>query len=475
VKRLAIFGLGAAIVAVLVIVLTGGSSPYVLHVRLADAAGLQQRSPVMIGGVTAGTITLHLGANDQVIADLDINRSQAPVGRNASVAIAAINFLGQKEAEITRGNASDPAPSGYTIPASHVTVGTDLDQVLDVLDPSTRARLAVLIDETGTALTGRRADFSTLLEQLPPSIQDANALLSELVSDNHTLADLVTSSDQFVSQVTTQRSQLSRLIGTVGQTAVSVEGRRQQLAQTLAQAPSTLTTLQTFLGKLQATTVPLGPAAQNISITAAPLRAALAQVGPFQHAAQPALSAATAVAPELTQLATQATPVVTQANPVIASLATFSSALVPVSGILNKSVDNLLAIIDNWSRAIQFRDGLGHVFRGEGAVSADSLTSIINRLLGSHVSAAARRRQSARTPTGTRPAASSSARTPAGSAGQASAPGSSSSSAPPSQPASQGGVAGLLQQLAAAAGGGSSSTSAPQGSLSSLLNYLVKP
>jgi ABC-type transporter Mla subunit MlaD len=472
VKRLAGLAVGAAIVAVLVIALTGGSSPYVLHVRLADAAGLQQRSPVMIGGVTAGTITLHLGANDQVIADLDINRSQAPVGKDASVAIAAINFLGQKEAEITRGNASDPAPSGYTVPSAHVTVGTDLDQVLDVLDPSTRARLAVLIDETGTALTGRRADFSSLLEQLPPSIQDANSLLSQLVGDNHTLADLVTSSDQFVSQVTTQRSQLGRMIGTVGQTAVSVEGSRAQLAQTLARAPGTLRTLQTFLAKLQATAVPLGPAAQKISTTAAPLRATLAQVSPFQQAAQPTLSAATAVAPELTQLANQATPVVKQANPVVSSLATFTAALGPVSGILNKSVDNLLAIVDNWSRAIEFRDGLSHVFRGEGAVSADSLTSIINRLLASHAKSAARRgRSSVGAVTAPKPAATSTAGKP-GSAGS-SAPGSSGT--PGSPPSSQGGVAGLLQQLTAAAGGSSSSSNPPQGSLSSLLNYLVKP
>jgi ABC-type transporter Mla subunit MlaD len=465
VKRLAVLASGMAVVAVLVIVLTGGSSPYVIRVRLADAAGMQQRSPVMIGGVTAGTVTLRLGTNDQVIAELDINQSQAPVGKDASVAIAAINFLGQKEAEITRGNTSDPAPSGYTIPASHVTVGTDLDQVLDVLDPSTRARLAVLIDETGTALTGRRADFSSLLEQLPPSIEDANALLSQLVSDNHTLADLVTNSDQFVSQVTAQRSALSRMIGAVGQTAVSVAARRQQLAETLARAPGTLRTLQTFLAKLQATTVPLGPAAQNISTTAPPLQETLAQVSPFQAAAQPALSAATRVAPELTQLASQATPVVAQANPVISSLATFASALGPVSNILNHSVDNLLAIVDNWSRAIQFRDGLGHVFRGEGAVSADSLTSIINRLLPSLSKTAARRGRSAVRSAG---AAKPGATPTAG----PSASGPSRGSAPSSPPASQGGVAGLVQQLL---GGSSSSSQAPQGSLSSLLTYLLKP
>jgi virulence factor Mce-like protein len=450
-------GLGAAALAVLLVVIqSGGNSPYVIRVKLADAVGLRPKSPVMIGGVPAGTINLHLGRGDQVIAELDLDRSQAPVGRDASVAIAAVNFLGQKEAELTRGNVSDPAPSGYVIPASRVTVSTDLDQVLDVLDPSTRARLAIMIDEAGTALTGRRADFSSLLKQLPPVLQDANTLLSQMVSDNHTLADLVTSSDQFVTQIAGQRTQLSGMIGAVGQASVTVAARRQQLAQTLARAPGTLATLQSFLTKLKATTVPLGPAAGQIATTAPYLAQTLAQVGGFQTAARPALTAATAVAPQLTQLANGATPVLVQANPVVGALAHFSSALGPVSGILNHSVDNLLAVVDNWARAIQFRDGLSHVFRGQGGVTVDTLQSVINRLLAGN-SAHARHQAPSRatpnqgpTPQGTQP------------------------SQAPSQPPAPPSIPGLIKKLGTTLGV-PPTASAPPPSLSSLLNYLVKP
>jgi phospholipid/cholesterol/gamma-HCH transport system substrate-binding protein len=454
-RRLAVLGFGAAaLVAVLAIVLSGGGSPYVIRVQLADAAGLQSRSPVMIGGVPAGTISLHLGRNDQVIAQLQLDRSQAPVGKDASVAIAAVNFLGQKEAEITRGNVADPAPSGYLIPASHVTVATDLDQVLDVLDPSTRARLAILIDETGSALTGRRADFSELMGELPHSLVDANALLSRMVSDNHTLADLVTSSDQFVTQVTSQRAQLSRMIGAVGQAAVTVVARRAQLAQTLGRAPATLSTLQRFLDKLKATTVPLGPAAANVVKTAPSLSATLAQVVPFQHAAGPALTSARAVAPELVTLADRATPVVVQANPVVSSLATFAGALGPVSQILNHSADNLLAVVDNWSRAIQFRDGLSHVFRGEGGVTPDVLISVIERLLGK-----------------------SSAHARHGSPAHQGAPRVHQPAAVPSAPGlklpAPVSVPGLLKRLGAAAG--AAVPGRPPPALRSLLGYLVRP
>jgi virulence factor Mce-like protein len=389
-RRVAAAGAIAAVALAIAAIVAGGSSPYVVRVRLADAVGLRQNSPVMIGGVQAGTVTLRLGRRDQVIAELEIDRAQAPVGRNASVAIAAVNFLGQKEAELTRGNVADPAPSGYVIPASRVTISTDLDQVLDVLDASTRARLAILIDEAGTAVTGRRADLSSILAQLPPSLQSADVVLSRLVSDNHTLAHLLATSDQFVTQTDARRAQLVRLVDRVGQAAATVASRRQSLATTLARAPGTLAELQSFLARLKATAAPLGPAAEDLVSTAPVASAALAQLGPFVTAATPALHTATALAPQLTELGVQATPVLAQANPTVASLATFSGALQPVSTILNRSVDNVLAVVENWSRAIQFRDGLSHVFRGEASITPNVLESLVNRLLGG---ASARRRR----------------------------------------------------------------------------------
>jgi hypothetical protein len=75
--------------------------------------------------------------------------------------------------------------------------------------------------------------------------------------------------------------------------------------------------------------------------------------------------------------------VLVSANPVVGSLATFSTDLAPVSNTLNHSVDNLLAVLDNWSRAIQFRDGLSHVFRGEASITTDVVESLVNRMLGS--------------------------------------------------------------------------------------------
>jgi virulence factor Mce-like protein len=478
VSRLAagLLALTACVVIAAVLLSSGGSS-YVVNLSLADASGLRQRSPVMIGGVPAGSVTLHLARGDRVIAQLDIDGARAPIGEDASVAIAAVNFLGQKEVELTRGNLAHPAPSGYTIPASQVQVSTDLDQVLDVLDASTRPRLAILIDQAGTALTGRREDFSRLLAQLPASVEDANTLLRQLVSDNHTLGDLVTSSSRFIGAFDQRRAGLASLIGATGEAARTLSARRGALSRTLAVAPGTLTTLRSFLGRLQATTVPLGPTAREIPATAGSLLGALAQVAPFVSAARPALHTATADAPELTRLAVGATPVLQHADPVVASLASFSTALRPVSGILNHSVDNILAVVDNWSRAIEFRDGLSHVFRGEASVTPDVLQSLIDRMTAGHSAPATRAHASKPQP---QPAPAPSHTSPGTAPSPAPPAGSPSPGASPAPPDPVQALGSLLSKLlgpppatpAAPASGGSSapSSSSPQ---SSLLNYLL--
>jgi phospholipid/cholesterol/gamma-HCH transport system substrate-binding protein len=381
-RRIAFGALAAIAVVVAVIVATGGDDSYRLRLDLANASGLKTGSPVVISGVTRGKVELHLKRDDRIEAELKIDKSVAPVGRDAKVAVTAANFLGQKRVEITRGaSTANPAPSGFLVPAGNITTPTDLDQVLDVLDADTRTRATILLNELGTAVVGRRFDINQLLGEFPQGFVDATAVLRQLRSDNHSLRDLVTHADGFVREATTRRADLVRMVKVLGRTSETVSARRAELRATLARAPRTLRTLQAFLGDLESTTRPLAPAARAIADAAPALSGTLAQVEPFTAAAKPTLSQARAGAPRLTQLGDKATPVVKKALPAVTSLATLAGDLPPVAKTLDNSADNIIAILENWSRAIQFRDGLGHVFRGEAGYSTDLLTTMMDRLI----------------------------------------------------------------------------------------------
>lgn len=386
-RRLIPAALAAIGVLIVVVLLAGGGGSddrYRFQLELDNALGLRDGSLITVGGVEVGTVKVKLEQDkgDKVLVTGRLDKGQGPIGQGARAYVTSVNLLGQKRLELDKGRLSSPEPSGTVIPASRVTPSTDLDEVLAVLTPDVRQRLNVLVNEAGAAVVGRSADLGQLIDTLPGTIDAADKVVSQVTGDTDTLQRLVTHSDKVVRDVTAQRAALVDLIDSAGQAAGSAATKRAQLRATLARAPGMLTTLRGFLSELQQTTVPLGPAARDIKRTAPELLATLKGVQPFQQAASPTLRQAQDTAPDLTKLATGATPVLKQATPVVQRAAQFSSDLVPLTNTLDKSVDNLIGTIDNWSRAVQYRDGLSHIFRGEAGVSPQTLESMMLRYFG---------------------------------------------------------------------------------------------
>ena len=267
------------------------------------------------------------------------------------------------------GDPRRPLPAGSLIPPSRITVPTDLDQIVDVFNASTRERLAILINEMGIAVAGRRSDVSAILRQLPLSAVAGTKLLDQLVQDNHTLRDTVANSNQFIARINQQKGDLGRVIDAASGAASTAAQEAGNLSQTLIDAPQTLTTARRFLLSAGQTSLDLTPAAAQIGASAGPLNTLLTQVHPFEQAAVPALNKAASVAPELTELAVKGTPIIRQAVPTVSALSKIATLAKPLTHWAGLSVVDLLAAVQGWSSGLQFRDGLGHVFHAELGLS----------------------------------------------------------------------------------------------------------
>lgn len=362
----AISGLVAigAIVAI-AIALSGGSS-YTVKLRMSDASGLRPGSLVNVGGVQVGTVSsMALGQGDQVVATLSLNPKNVRVGRGASAVITAANLLGEEYVQLSPGDRNAPVPSGTTLPESATTLPTDLDQIVDVLNGSTRARLETLLTEAGEAMAGRQGDISATLKVLPPSVQTATTLLTHLVHDNDTLAQLIQNSNQFITTVNAQAPALKETIDTAAGTAETLARRAGELRSVIGQAPGTLVTLQGFLQRASHTAVALRPAAGQLADSAQPLQQLLTATKPFSAAAVPTLNQAADIAPQLTTLATQATPTVSASLPMLSSLDRIASLAKPLSTWLGLSGPDLVQVLAGWSHAIAERDGISHIFGGD--------------------------------------------------------------------------------------------------------------
>ena len=370
----------AAVVVGCFALLGGGDDTRRVTMRLDNAAGLRDGSPVKIGGVDVGEVReVEITGRREVRIEMEVDPDLAPVRRDARVAITAANLLGEKYVELDPGRSGAPLAQPE-ISRARVATTVDLDQVLDTLDLPTRTRLAILINETARALGGRTRDTQSTIEALPGAFQDAGRLLDDLVGQNRVLEQAIHRSDRFVTALAGDRDELTRVVDRAGAAMTATAERRRELGATLERLPGTLASLNGFLGELDRTTGPLGSAARALTATSSPLERTLAELPGFERAARPALAKATEVSLLITSLAKTGTPVLDAARPTVASLQQLATDAPPLTHAADASIADILNTVEGWSRAIQTRDGLSHVFRGKASLSTDTLRTLVSRL-----------------------------------------------------------------------------------------------
>jgi len=379
-RRVAV-GIAAAVIGVLILLGLGRGDPYTVKMELANAQGLKPGSPVTIGGVVVGKVQLDV-VGDAVEVELEIGDEYAPLGRDATLAVVAQNLLGQKQVRVEDVDRGEPAPSGYVYGAEQVRETSDLDELLAALDPDTRTRLAIVLDQAGKAFAGRRADFEGLLTDFAPALSSGADVLEQLASDNAALTNLLEHSDRYVAALAPERRRISRMIDVLGRTMQVAAERRDALRETIRRAPGALRSARGLLAELRETTAPLALTSRQLASTAPLLQDALDLLGPFTVAARPALrTLAQETSPALSLLVRDGSGPLRRLVPLVDDVDRLSRRQVPPVGkALDRSIDNLLATVHNWSRAIQFRDRLGHIFRGEATIAPDLYDSLLDRI-----------------------------------------------------------------------------------------------
>jgi len=375
--RIAALAALVAVAALAFLVLGGGDDRYLVKTELQNAGGLRKGFKVRIDGVPIGSVTkVDLGKGDVAIAEARIEDSAAPLGRDTRATVRAVNLLGEKYLDIEPGNADAPAESGAVIPASRTDNSIELDDLVDTLDPATRAALNVVLDEGGRSLRGRGGDLAKTVAAMPSALDKAGELLRQLSADNRALGRLIDESDRVVAAITPERVQLGRMITGAAETFDVLASRRAQLGATVREAPSTLRALNGALAALQDAAGPLSPAARGLRTTAPALTATLRALPPTAREATPALRAARDVAPSLDRLGTHGAPVARRLLPTARQLATFAGQAEPATGAIDASWNDILGVMEAWARATGPRDASGHIFRLAVGGGADLIEAL---------------------------------------------------------------------------------------------------
>jgi ABC-type transporter Mla subunit MlaD len=181
----------AAIVAVTLAYQANNGLPFVpryhLNVQIRDASELTHGGEVHMGGTLIGTVTQIDPARDAsgrpiAVLRLALDKNVQPLPVDSRFVVRLKGAIGLKYLDVTLGRSTRTYADGATVPLSQSGATVDLDQVLSMFDPPTRAGVQASTAGLSDALAGRGSDvndaigaFVPLLGNLGPVARNLSA------------------------------------------------------------------------------------------------------------------------------------------------------------------------------------------------------------------------------------------------------------------------------------------------------------
>ena len=285
-----------------------GSHPYTITAYFLSAEGLTPQNDVVINGTRVGKVDSVAVAPDdgpshggaQVV--MEIAGSSAPLHRGTRATIRDKGLLGNPFVQLSPGPPSaEVIASGGTLPLQDTASPVDLDQVMDLFDPQTRARIQTLTREGGASLANRGSDLNTFLAALPVIMQDTAAVTGKIASQDKQLSDLDVEFDRIAQMMASEdqafrrdltngaslldvtaaheeqlKAELVYADRALGELAAGLKGHEHDLNQMLKAMPALLDELQALSDHSAASLAILDPCVADIIQTLAEMRNAQA-------------------------------------------------------------------------------------------------------------------------------------------------------------------------------------------------------
>jgi phospholipid/cholesterol/gamma-HCH transport system substrate-binding protein len=265
---------------------------YELRATFSNGVNISTNSPVRIAGVDVGRVIATERDGDATTVTFTVEGKGRPIHDDAFAAIRPRIFLeGNFFIDLSPGSPSAPElGSGDTIPVSHTSTWTQIDEVLTALQSPVRADLSRLLESYGTALT-HKPNAAEDLTQLPEvkgktagealngafhyggdagrySAEVTNALLGTRPGD---LSRLVAGAGRTFGALSRHEEDLKGLIvnfdvftGALAAQSSNLSTTIQRLAPTLQAAHSSLVSLNQSLPPLRAWAIEMKPAVAEL-------------------------------------------------------------------------------------------------------------------------------------------------------------------------------------------------------------------
>jgi phospholipid/cholesterol/gamma-HCH transport system substrate-binding protein len=348
-----------------------GDGDWTLRAAFSDAGGIHsgERTPVLVSGVPEGEVTAVSESRGLAYVTMRLDGAARGVIRaDASAAIVPRSALEDMTVEISPGSGGAPAARpGLLIEAAHTAPTTTLDQVLSVLDTDTRTQLAIMVDGLARGLGGHGVTLRAAVDQLHTLLNPALQVTDALVRRRTLLADLVGALAQIGSAAQSRDVELAQALASGSRTLSVTASRQSEIAASVTQLPSTLSSLDTALTGVRTLATPLVPALAVLRSTATALPDALAGVRSVAPAAAKLLNAAGGFARASAGPLRDAASAFGGLGATARLLTPAIKDVEPIVSAVNRDRDGIALLGERFSGVLSTDDANGPILRGLGS------------------------------------------------------------------------------------------------------------
>jgi phospholipid/cholesterol/gamma-HCH transport system substrate-binding protein len=322
----------------------GGSVPlkpkeYQLTINFPEATTLAEAADVRIAGVTVGKVRSKrldkAGNRTKVI--LKIDPKFAPIPRDTRAILRQKTLLGETFVELTSGHPSaGELADGGTLVNSQVEPTVELDEILRIFDPQTKAAFRSWVQESAKTISGTAPeDLNSALGNLAGFAQDGASVLNVLDTQSTAVRQLIKNTGVVFGALNQRKGQLHDLIVNSDRTFSALQSEQNALADTfrifptfLDESKSTLARLETFSNETHPLVNELKPVADDLGPTVRDLGA---------------------LAPDLETFFRKLPPVIKSSKTDLPDAAKFLRGAIPVLGGLHLFLPQLNPILSYWN------------------------------------------------------------------------------------------------------------------------------
>ena len=227
----------------------GVSLGWRLDASFAGVQGLVPQSDVDVAGVRVGRVTSIApdGAGGALV-QMEIDRG-VRLRQDVRAVLRPKTPIGEQFVELIRrpGSTAAYVPAGFRVPRAQTGQAVAIDDVLNELDPQTRAALSSSLRELGVAVDGRQDDVNAALPEVEQAAANLRPLARIADARQQQIDRILTDLAVILAALADEQDALGHVIVS-GDTATGALAKRdQELAGTIQQADRLFASLDQVL------------------------------------------------------------------------------------------------------------------------------------------------------------------------------------------------------------------------------------